>query len=276
MDQQTTDAPSSVNADEPAAQLDEDTKRFYLRALDILDDAKVPFVVAGAYALAYHAQIIRHTKDLDVFVKRDDVERALSAFNKAAYRTERTHPHWLAKAFDERNDAFIDMIFRSANGLCDVDDDWLASGIPGHVLGRPTPICPAEEMIWSKSFVMARERFDGADICHVIRAKGRELDWDRLARRFQGLEHLLLAHVMTYRFVYPSKPENVPDEVIQRLFDQAKRAPKLPEKICRGTLLSWNQYAPDLDRWGYQDARVEPVGELTREEVDHWTKAPKD
>ena len=275
MDQQTTDVPASINADEPAAQLDAETKAFYLRALDILDHAKVPFVVAGAYALAYHAQIVRHTKDLDVFVKREDVERALAAFNKAAYRTERTHPHWLAKAFDERGDAFVDMIFRSANGMCDVDDDWLGKAIPGHVLGRPTPICPAEEMIWSKSFVMARERFDGADICHVIRAKGRELDWERLAHRFRGMEHLLLAHVMTYRFVYPSKPENVPDDVIERLFAQARKAPKLPEKICRGTLLSWNQYAPDLDRWGYQDARVEPVGELTQEEVDHWTKAPK-
>ena len=54
--------------DEPAAQLDEETKRFYLRALDILDHAKVPFVVAGAYALAYHAEIVRHTKDLAAVV----------------------------------------------------------------------------------------------------------------------------------------------------------------------------------------------------------------
>ena len=43
----------------------------------------------------------------------------------------------------------------------------------------------------------------------------------------------------------------------------------------RGTLLSWDQYAPDLAQWGYADARVEPCGELTQAEVDHWTKSPK-
>jgi hypothetical protein len=96
MDEQTNSADDPNTSDEPAAGLDRQTKDFYLRALDILDHAKVPFVVAGAYALAYHAKIIRHTKDLDVFIKRDDVERALAAFNRAAYRTDRTHPHWLA------------------------------------------------------------------------------------------------------------------------------------------------------------------------------------
>jgi hypothetical protein len=266
----------NVPESDPSAHLDDATKEFYLRSLDLLEAAGVRYVVAGAYALAYHAKIVRHTKDLDVFIKRSDVDRALQAFESAGLRTERTHPHWLAKAFDRTDPtAFIDMIFRSANGLCDVDDDWLGRAVDGHVLGRPAPLCPAEEMIWSKSFVMARERFDGADIYHVIRAKGKEIDWGHLLARFAGHEYLLLGHLSFYRFVYPSKPENIPDAVLDRLFEAARRSPKAGEKVARGTLVSWDQYNPDLRDWDYKDARVQPHGKLTQDEVDIWTRAPK-
>jgi hypothetical protein len=262
-------------AHDPAAHLDEGTKAFYLRALDLLDASRVPYVVAGAYSLAYHAGIVRHTKDLDLFVKREDVAHAMRVFEAAGYRTERTHPHWLAKAFCDEHDAFVDMIFRSANGLCDVDDGWFAHAVPGSVLGRPTPLCAAEEVIWSKSFVCARERFDGADINHLIRARGDTLDWDRLVRRFAGHEEMLLAHLMMYRFVYPGERERVPVRVLDRLteIDRAKRP--ADEKVCRGTMLTWDQYQVDLSQWGYADARVSPHGHLTQGEVEGWTRAAK-
>ena len=34
----------------------------------------------------------------------------------------------------------------------------------------PGPLIPAEEMIWSKAFIMERERYDGADVAHILRA----------------------------------------------------------------------------------------------------------
>ena len=36
----------------------------------------------------------------------------------------------------------------------------------------------AEETLWSKAFVMERERYDGADVAHLILAHGERLDWD--------------------------------------------------------------------------------------------------
>ena len=36
----------------------------------MLNESGVPFLVGGAYALAKHAGIERHTKDLDIFVRR--------------------------------------------------------------------------------------------------------------------------------------------------------------------------------------------------------------
>lgn len=262
---------------EPAGLLDRPTKEFYLRALDLVEAAGVRYVVGGAYAMAYHAGIVRHTKDLDLFIRAADLPRALDAFAREGCRVVRTHPHWLAKAYspDPSVDAFIDFIFRSGNGLCPVDAEWLRHAVDGAVLGRPAPICPAEEVIWSKAFVMARERFDGADIAHVIRARGHDLDWDRLLRRFDGSEELLLGHLLFFRFIYPGERRAVPARVVDTLINRVRTDTFADGKLCRGTLLSWDQYQVDLDQWGYQDARLQPHGALTREEVEQWTVADK-
>jgi len=267
-----------------AAQLDAPTREFYLRVLDVVEDAGVRYVVAGAYALAYHAGIVRHTKDMDLFVRRQDVPVALDALEKnLRTRSDWAHPHWLAKAWadeaDHTDGAFVDFIFRSANGLCAVDDDWLDHACPGDVLGRYAPLCPAEEMIWSKSWVQARERFDGADINHLIQARAAEMDWRRLVDRFasgnNGGERVLLGHLLNFGFVYPAERDKVPAWVLEELFDTVRNEPPTREKICRGTMLSWDQYLPDVTERGYADARLQPLGNLTQAEIDGWTAAPK-
>jgi hypothetical protein len=276
--------PLAALATAPAAILDAPTRQFYLRAMDAVEQAGVRFVVAGAYALAYHAGIVRHTKDLDLFVRRQDVETALAALEEnLGTRSDWAHPHWLAKAYADEADgtdgAFIDFIFRSANGMCEVDDAWLDAACPGDVLGRPTPLCPAEEIIWSKAWVMARERFDGADIAHLVQARGRELDWRRLVDRFasgrNGGERILLSHLLTFGFAYPAERDKVPGWVIDELVERVRNEPPADAKICRGTMLSWDQYLPDITERGYADARVRPHGALTRAEVDQWTAAAK-
>jgi hypothetical protein len=256
-------------------QLDDQTKEFYVEALEILDESGVGYCVGGAYAMAYHAGLVRHTKDLDIFLRRDDLGGAMRAFEQAGYRTERTHPHWLGKAFSDEADAFVDMIFRSANGLCAVDDEWLGHAEPGVVVGRKAPLCPAEEMIWSKAFVMGRERFDGADVIHVVRAKGESLDWNRLLRRFERYEEVLLGHLVFFRFAYPSERTRVPSWVLDGLINHMRAAPAIGENVCRGTLLSWDQYDAATCTWGYRDARLSPYGGLTEAEVERWTNAPK-
>jgi len=91
------------------------------------------------------------------------------------------HPDgWLAKGY--KGEYFVDLIFSSGNGVAIVDDAWFEHALPGRVFGQEVQILPAEEMIWSKGFVMERERFDGADVYHLLRAVGAKLDWDRVMR----------------------------------------------------------------------------------------------
>src|SRR5688572_33078010 len=111
-----------------AVILDDESRDFYVRSMTILMDANLPFLVGGAYAFARYTGIERHTKDFDVFIRRDDFERARTLFDSAGYKTELTFPHWIGKAF--KGDDFVDLIFSAGNGVAEVDDVWFARAVP--------------------------------------------------------------------------------------------------------------------------------------------------
>ena len=252
-------------------QLDPRIRNFYLHAMSLLDEADIPYLVGGAYSLAYHAGIVRHTKDLDLFIKRADFDRIAEVMRGGGYLTELVFPHWLGKTFFE--DAFVDLIFGSGNGLCPVDDEWFAHAIQGEALGQPARLVPAEEIIWTKAFVQERERFDGADIAHVLLARGPQLDWDRLVRRFGPHHRVLLAHLLLFGYIYPSQRHCVPQDVVEHLLARVRDEPATEQPLCRGTLISRQQYLPDIRERGLIDARQHPVGPLSREDIERWTAA---
>lgn len=247
-------------------------RQFYEDTLRTLIKAKVPFLVGGALALKHFANIVRDTKDLDVFLRKQDLQRAMEALSEQGYETEVVFPHWLGKAWSGPH--FVDFIFDSANGVCPVDDAWFEHASQATLWGMPVLVAPAEEMIVSKSFVMERERFDGADVCHLIEARGPQLDWQRLLARFGEHWRVLLGHLIFFSFVYPQRRDNVPRWVMNMLLDRAK-AEMDPEDVpvCRGTLLSREQYLVDVRERGYADARVQPWGPIPPEDIDRWTDA---
>src|SRR3982750_430 len=154
------------------------SRLFYRDAMQILNRANVPFLVGGAFAFIHQAGIDKSTKDLDIFSRPGDVQRLLEACAEAGSETELVFSHWLAKI--RSPEGFIDVIFSSGNGIATVDDGWFEHASSGQVLSVPVRIAPPEETIWSKAFVMERERYDGADVSHLILALGERLDWDRL------------------------------------------------------------------------------------------------
>ena len=238
----------------PEEQEEQDAHR---RALRVLQQGGFEPMVGGAYALRAHTGIWRDTKDLYVFLRGDRVDAALATLDRAGFRTEFTDRMWLAKGFD--GEYFVDLIFSSGNGIAVVDEHWARRAPVDEVLGRRSLIVPAEEMIWQKAFIQERERFDGADIHHLIRCKGRQLDWTHLLDRF-GERHweVLLVHLITFRFAFPSDKEQVPSWVMQDLsgrLRQKEAEPPGQERICRGTLLSRQQYLHETNVLGYRDAR---------------------
>jgi hypothetical protein len=254
-------------------KLDPRTQDFYCRALAALSASGLPYLVGGAYAFARYTGIARHTKDLDVFVHRDDVESALAVLDGIGCHTEVTYPHWLGKA--KCSGDFVDVIYSSGNGLARVDDEWFAHAIPDHVFDIPVRLTPPEEMIWSKAFVAERERYDGADVIHLLRACASELDWDRLMRRFDRHWRVLLSHLVLFGFVYPSERTVIPERVLVPLIKrlEIEQLSPAPRRVCRGTLLSRAQFLVDVKEWGYEDVRHDPDVHMTHEHIDRWTDA---
>jgi hypothetical protein len=256
------------------AAIDPATLAFYRRTLALLNESAVPFLVGGAYALARYTGIERHTKDIDVFLQERDCERALQVLAADGCRTEVTFPHWLAKAYCGTD--LVDLIFSSGNAVAIVDDEWFEHAVPGQVLDTPVQLCPPEEMIWSKSFVWERERFDGADIAHLLRACGDRLDWNRMLGRFADDWRVLLTHLILYGFIYPAERARIPPWVMRKLIDRLYGEldhGASTDKLCQGTLISRAQYLIDIETWGYRDARLERDGLMTAEEVARWTAA---
>ncbi|MGA9520134.1 MAG: nucleotidyl transferase AbiEii/AbiGii toxin family protein [Myxococcaceae bacterium] len=232
----------------------------HLLAISSLKNAEIPFVVAGAYALHLYTGIYRETKDLDLFLKREHVDRALETLSEVGFRTEMSNPVWIAKAHAS-DDYFADLIFSSGNGVAVVDDLWIERASPGVVHGTPILVAPPEEIIWSKAFVCERERFDGADINHLILARGKQMDWKHLLWRFGSHWEVLLAHLVFYRFSYPGQRDHVPDWVWMDLMERARNLENVPsqKRYCRGMLIAKGQYRVDVEHWGYVDARLEEV-----------------
>jgi hypothetical protein len=254
--------------------LDGETLVFYGDVLDLLLKHDAPFLVGGAFALNCYAGVTRDTKDLDLFVRPRHCESVLDVLARAGYHTELTFPHWLGKAY--AGERVIDVIFSSGNGHCEVDDDWFRHAVEATALGRPVKLCPPEEMIWVKTYVMERERFDGADINHLIRACGPTLNWQRLLSRFGPHWRLLLAHLTLFGFVYPGERTIIPADIVDILLDRLKaeqRTAPTDRRVCQGTLLSRAQYLPDIQEWGYQDARLPPYGKMSPEHLEIWTGA---
>jgi len=239
---------------------DPEEKRAHGRALELLQESGLEPMVGGAYALRTHTGLWRDTKDLDLFLRKDRIHRALEVLSQGGYRTEFTDESWIAKAYCGL--FYIDLIFSSGNGIGIVDQEWRTRAATATVLGRESLIVPAEEMIWQKAFIQERERFDGADIHHLLRCKGNQLDWKHLLRRFQRQWHVLYVHLITFRFAFPSDKEQVPSWVMRDLAERLgceEEAPASSARVCRGTLLSRQQYLHELRVHGYEDARETEV-----------------
>lgn len=257
-----------------SSHLEPKTAAFYRTALEILNREGLPYLVGGAYALGYYTGIERHTKDFDIFVRPADVQPILDVLTAAGYRTELTFPHWLGKVYHD--DDFVDVIYSSGNGIAIVDEEWFEHAAEGTVLGMKHRLCPAEEIIWSKSFVIERERYDGADIAHLIRARGQAMDWKRMLRRFDRNWRVLFSHLVLFGFIYPCERDTVPSWVMQELIERLQGEIALPAsgpRVCQGTLLSRAQYLIDIRTWGYEDARLRDDVRMNEGDIAHWTAA---
>ena len=262
----------------------EEERDVYRRALQALNDASIPFVVAGAYAIYEHTGIYRQTKDLDLFVEPSAVLAAARALQEAGFVMRLEDLHWLAKGFV--GERFVDLIYGMGNAVAFIDADWVKYSRSGVLAAEPVRIAPAEELIWHRLFINERHRHDMSDIVHLILTEGDGLNWERLMSRVGPHWPLLLAQLQTFSYVYPGYRSNVPTWVMEQLLEQARANVGRDEEdadLTRGTLISRFSFAIDVREWGFADPRAGMVRQarqlpMVREiaESDVWDERSDD
>lgn len=240
---------------------DKEAHAFYTDALNSLNQSGVDFLLGGAFAVFHYTGLYRDTKDLDVYCRHADAPAILKYFADKGFKTEYTDVRWLAKIF--YGDYFIDLIFGNVNNYIRVDDDWFNHGVCSTLFGCEVKIIPKEELFWSKIYVQNRERYDGADMNHLLLKSGKEFNWERLFAKLEEHWHLLLAQIIQFQFVYPADyrdiiPKWVFDELIKRAVEQYD-LPSPVVKVCRGPYIDQTQYAVDIKEWDYKSYTIVTV-----------------
>ena len=235
---------SSKPSDEP-----EDRIELFHDVLQLLERNRIPFAVSGAFSLRQHTGICRNTKDLDLFLTAENSPAALCCLREAGMECEVTDPVWLSKAW--RDGYFVDLITGMSNGLITVAESWIQRARPAVVYGVATRVLAPEELVASKIFVAKRERFDGADIAHVIFGTFGDFDWKRELELVGPHWEMLLWSLMLFRYVYPAQSHYVPSEIWCELLTRFTREVKdfNSHALFRGSLVDENMFAIDVDEW---------------------------
>jgi len=228
-------------------------RAMFTEVLHILSAHSIPFAISGAFALHQHTGIWRDTKDLDVFLTDDQIDTAFAALTEHGYETEIRDPVWLCKV--HRGPYFVDLITGMSNGALSVEPEWIERASHAEVCGIHAKVLAPEELIASKVFVTRRERFDGADIVHVIYGTRGKLDWDRVLHLVGEHWMVVLWVLVLYQYVYPAHSEYVPRALWEDLLSRLTRQLDRPDARAtfKGSLIDEKMFAIDVAEWGMPD-----------------------
>lgn len=237
--------------------ISKEQRTLFQRVLTAFEEIGIRYAVAGAYALHAHTGICRDTKDLDVFLTAKSAQSALRCLRDRGFVCEVCDPVWLYKA--HRKEYFVDLITGMSNAVLTVQDSWIERAKPAMIEGIESRVLAPEELLASKLFVTRRERFDGADIAHVIYATRGKLDWERIMVLAGDSWEMLLWTLVLFHYVYPAKGDYVPRGVWRELllrFQKTICHPD-PDAKFRGSLVDDKMFAIDVKEWGLENLLLE-------------------
>jgi hypothetical protein len=228
--------------------------RVYERVMDELRHARVDFALGGAFALATYTGQWRNTKDIDLYVRPADKERAIDVLVQKGGLTDYYDklPYdrgWIFRG--EEEGTIVDIIWALANHLSSVDDRWIEGGPHLTVRGREVKVIPVEEIIWAKLYVMQRERCDWPDILNLLYFSCDVLDWNHLVER-AGDDSALLASVLKlFEWLCPERATHVPAKIWDGVMGRprsASDAAVTPERARRIESRPWFRPIHDIAR----------------------------
>src|SRR5882762_9489852 len=228
-------------------ELPEEQSTLFQEVLTILEEKGVPYAVSGAFALRQHTGICRFTKDLDLFMTAKTSKETFAHLRQRGFECEVCDPVWLSKV--RKDEFFVDLITGMSNGVIVVEDSWIERAQPAAIYGVSARVLAPEELVASKLFVAKRERFDGADIAHVIYGTHQNFDWNREMELVGENWEILLWSLVLFQYVYPAHTDYVPNWVWHELLQRFCKAITQgdPQPRFRGSLVDENMFAIDVN-----------------------------
>lgn len=174
-----------------------------------MEEKGIPYGLIGGIASSGLGRP-RTTRDIDIFVKPHDAVRALEALEDRGFRTEKTDPNWIFKAF--REGVQVDIIFKTVADIY-LDQEMLSRLVVTTFAGHRVRLVPPEDLLLIKALAhdeaAPRHWFDALGIL-----ASTDLDWNYLVRRGRRAEHRLLALLLYAQ----SLDIHVPKRAIRSLF----------------------------------------------------------
>jgi hypothetical protein len=225
--------------------------RIYRQVLTAAEQARIPFAVGGAFAVATYTGTWRNTKDLDLYVLPEYKERMiemLTGLDFTDYYEKVPYDRWWIYR-STRDDTIVDVIWAMANHRAQIDDLWM-SGPEIDLQGIRVRMLPAEAMLWDKLYIMQRDRCDWPDALNLIYSAAGEIDWAYLIDRMDEDRALLAGALSVFRWISPGRAGELPDWIWERLGLEPPAAASAPEIVKRRVDLldtrPW--YGPDREK----------------------------
>ena len=181
-------------------------------------EENIGFAMGGGLTFSAYSGNRRNTKDMDFFVLPRDHQRLLSIMADLGFEEYREVPYdptWSYRG--HRNGFIVDLLWRMLNNRTIVDEEWVTRGWEVSINGVSFQLISPEELLWSKLYILRRERCDWPDILGLLHAQAGVMDWNHLLARL-GADAPVLGSVMAlFRWLCPAQAVLLPPAVWERV-----------------------------------------------------------
>ncbi len=195
-----------------AALIPDDQWVVFTSGTRAIREAGVAAMLGGAVGLATYTRHWRNTKDVDVFVRDSEHEKAVAAVLALGF--EDYHGRlsydrsWIFRAYS--NGVLFDIIWALPNHRVPIDDAWFERARAVCLRGDVHDAVPIEELVRVKLYVMQRERCDWVDVFNVLAGACELIDWPWLVKRMGRDLPLLQAALSVFAWLSPGRAAAIP------------------------------------------------------------------
>lgn len=237
----------------------------YREVMLAAQQAAIRFAVGGGIAAMAYADQARDSRDLDLYVlpeRRGAIIDVLTALGFKDYYSQKTYErHWIYRAI--RAGTIVDVMWSMANRRGTVDARWLR-GPRFQIDDLQIRLLPPEEILWTKLYVLQRDRSDWTDALNMLYVVGPNLDWNHLFERVEEDVGLVAGLVAVFRWLAPGRANLLPQFIWSRLkLDPPGGDPVPPFREDRARLLDTRPwFTPMMD----EGHRLTPAQNLKESE----------